>query len=283
MLARRLPSILPPLTLREALETTTVHSVAGELGEAHIVAARPFRAPHHSISMAGLMGGGPYARPGEASLAHHGVLFLDELPEYDRRTLDALRQPLEEGRVRVARVGYSVRFPARFALVAAMNPCRCGMHGAVTEACECTIPQILRYRSRVSGPLLDRIDLHLEVPKLSWAELAAERPGERSAEVRSRVLAARERQTRRLGTGRTNASMRSSEVRAHCAIDAPSGRLLGHAVDRLGLSARGHDRVRRVARTLADLDGRERIEERHLAEALHYRAAVLREATGFVS
>jgi magnesium chelatase family protein len=282
MLARRLPSILPPLTLREALETTTVHSVAGELGEANIVAARPFRAPHHSISMAGLLGGGPDARPGEACLAHHGVLFLDELPEFDRRTLDALRQPLEEGRVRISRVGYSVRFPARFALVAAMNPCRCGLHGTDEASCSCTPLQVLRYRSRVSGPLLDRIDLHLPVPKLTWAELARERAGEESADVRRRVLAAREIQARRLGPARSNASIRSTEVRRHCVLDPPSTRLLKDAVERLGLSGRGHDRVLRVARTIADLDARERIDDCHLAEALQYRSTVLKEASGLV-
>jgi magnesium chelatase family protein len=269
MLARRLPSLLPPLTLEEALETTTVHSVAGELGDSTLVAVRPFRAPHHSISTAGLIGGGTVARPGEISLAHRGVLFLDELPEFDRRTLDSLRQPLEEGRVHIARVGYSVRFPASFTLVAAMNPCRCGKYSVESTDCICTPPQIAAYRGRVSGPLLDRIDMHVEVPRLGWKELSAIDGGDSSADVRARVLAARARQTARLG-GRTNSRMTAKELRVHAALDRRGTATLRNAVEAYSLSARAHDRVLRVARTLADLAGRERIGPVQLAEALQY-------------
>jgi magnesium chelatase family protein len=269
MLARRLPGILPPLTVSEALEATSVHSVAGELGRATIVAARPFRAPHHTVSPAGLLGGGPVARPGEASLAHRGVLFLDELPEFDRRTLDGLRQPLEEGTVRIVRVSYAVRYPARFLLVAAMNPCRCGLYGVPDAECTCTPPQVTAYRSRVSGPMLDRIDLHVLVPRAKWSDLSANGPVERSEVVRGRVVAARARQRERQGT--TNSELEGNALRRHTETDDEGRTLLKNAVDRVGLSVRGHDRVLRVARTLADLEGAERVHGSHVAEALHYR------------
>jgi magnesium chelatase family protein len=272
MLARRLPGILPPLTLPEALEATAVHSVAGELGRATIVAARPFRAPHHTVSAAGLLGGGPVARPGEASLAHRGVLFLDELPEFDRRTLDGLRQPLEEGTVRIVRVSYAVRYPASFLLVAAMNPCRCGQYGVADAVCTCTPLQVSAYRSRISGPMLDRIDLHVRVPRAKWSDLAQRSPAEPTADVRARVLAARARQLKRQGS--TNADLEGEALR-RCADPDRDGRaLLENAVDKVGLSARGHDRVLRVSRTLADLAGETAVTAAHVAEALHYRATI---------
>jgi magnesium chelatase family protein len=273
MLARRLPGILPPLTLPEALEVTSIHSVAGELGESPLVTCRPFRAPHHSISLAGLIGGGPQARPGETSLAHHGVLFLDELPEFDRRTLDALRQPLEEGTVRIVRVAYSVRYPARFTLIAAMNPCRCGRYGSPAGDCRCTPREVAAYRHRISGPLLDRLDMRIDVPAVRWSEMSGRSPGESTPAVAARVLVARERQSERLaGTPfLTNAAMSVPLLRRLCPLNRECRLLLARALRRHGLSARGHDRVVRVARTIADLALAEGIEEAHLAEALVYR------------
>lgn len=276
MLARRLPGILPPLTPDEALEVTTIHSVAGQLPpDEALVRQRPFRAPHHTVSPAGLIGGGWPLRPGEASLAHQGVLFLDELPEYPRNVLETLRQPLEDGWIALVRARDRVRFPARFTFVAAMNPCPCGHLGNPALECLCDPGQVARYRSRISGPLQDRIDLHLEVPAIPFRELDGEARGESSTEVRRRVLRARERQQRRwkgeMEVGRWNATLGQREVRGWCRPDAAGSRLLENACDRLGLSARGVHRVLKVGRTIADLAGEEHVRELHLAEALQYR------------
>jgi magnesium chelatase family protein len=317
MLARRLPSILPPLSYAEALEATKVCSVAGGLrpGQA-LVTARPFRAPHHTVSDAGLVGGGNPPRPGEVSLAHTGVLFLDELGEYRRASLEALRQPLEDAVVCLGRARISLTYPARFMLLAAMNPCPCGYYGTGQARCVCTPVQVQRYVGRISGPLLDRIDIHIEVPSLAGERLTDRRPGEPSSVIRARVLAARQRQAarfrgQRVGTGdgaaagdvpaaggdaatdatgdplgagedagagrpaaslSANADMGPAELRAHCAIDAASERLLRSAVRRLGLSARAYHRVLRIARTIADLEDADTIDVRHVAEAVQYRS-----------
>ncbi len=276
MLARRLPGILPALTFDEALEVTAIHSVAGLLPPGGgLVTARPFRAPHHTISDAALVGGGSLPRPGEISLAHHGVLFLDEMPEFSRRVLEVLRQPLEEGCARIARAARTAVFPARFVLVAAMNPCPCGYLGSDARPCRCTPPQIARYRGRLSGPLRDRIDLTVEVAALPWRDLAATEPGEATPAVRARVLAARARQRGRHRRGRPalNAHLTPPLVRRHCPLDAPGARLLEAAVGRLGLSARACDRVLKVARTIADLAGAAGVEAPHVAEALQFRMA----------
>jgi magnesium chelatase family protein len=272
MLARRLPGILPPLCRDEAIDTTRVYSVAGRLrpGSA-LVAARPFRAPHHTASDAGLVGGGSPPRPGEVSLAHNGVLFLDELPEFRRHSLEALRQPLEENAVHIGRARLSVTYPCRFTLVAAMNPCPCGYHGSGSGRCVCSPAQVERYLARISGPLLDRIDIHIEVPPLNGDRLVASGPGECSAVIRQRVLAARQRQQQRFGGALTNGDMGPAALREHCAPDRAGERLLRSAVQRLGLSARAYHRVLRVARTIADLDGAERMAVEHLAEAVQYR------------
>ncbi len=275
MLARRLPTILPPLSQAEALEVTKIHSVAGRLRPgASVVHARPFRAPHHSISDAGLVGGGSLPRPGEASLAHNGVLFLDELPEFRRSALEALRQPLEDGAVLIGRARQAIGYPARFMLVAAMNPCPCGFHGAGEARCTCTPGMVERYRARISGPLLDRIDLHVEVPALSDAELLGPTDGEPGTRVRERVVAARERQLARFHARPgiyANAHMSPRDIREFCRIDAGGEGLLRAAIQRLGLSARAYHRVLRIARTIADLDGASRLATHHLAEAIQYR------------
>ena len=275
MLARRLPTILPPLSRAEALEVTKIHSVAGRLrAGASVVHTRPFRAPHHSISDAGLVGGGPLPRPGEASLAHHGVLFLDELPEFRRSALEALRQPLEDGSVVIGRARQAVGYPARFMLVAAMNPCPCGFHGAGEARCTCTLGMVERYRARISGPLLDRIDLHVDVPALRDAELLGPTDGEPGARVRERVVAARERQLARFHARPgvyANAHMSPRDIREFCRTDAAGEGLLRAAIQRLGLSARAYHRVLRIARTIADLDGAARLATHHLAEAIQYR------------
>ena len=274
MLARRLPSILPPLRVDEAVAVTAIHSVAGLLDGRPLVTARPVRAPHCSISDAALLGGGNPIRPGEVTLAHHGVLFLDELPEFRRNVLEPLRQPLEERRLTVARGSGAVVFPADVQLVAAMNPCPCGWLGDPSDQCRCTPPLLDRYRARVSGPLLDRIDLHVEVPRVAVQELAAETSAaESSAAIRTRVAAARERQRVRLGERiRLNARIPGRDVRRLCRIDARGRRLLEAASERLGLSARAYTRILRVARTIADLAGDADITSSHLAEAIQYRS-----------
>jgi magnesium chelatase family protein len=274
MLARRLGSILPPLTFDEALECTAIHSVAGTLPSgAGLLAERPFRAPHHTVSNVALVGGGSIPRPGEISLAHNGVLFLDEMPEFDRRVLEVLRQPLEEGRVTIARAARTAVFPARFVLVAAMNPCPCGYAGDERRACCCTPAQIARYRGRLSGPLRDRIDLIVDVPAVPVTAIADGAPGESSADVRERVLSARQRQLGRYPAGgsRTNAELRGSPLAAACRPDPDGRALLRQAVSKFGLSARGYDRVLKVARTIADLGGDVDVRAGHVAEALQYR------------
>ena len=275
MLARRLPTILPPLTDAEALAVTRVYSATGLLPPSSgLVRRRPFRAPHHSVSQAGLVGGGSRPRAGEITLAHHGVLFLDELPEFPRPVLEALRGPLEEGTVRIVRVGGTAALPSRFQWIAAMNPCPCGFLGDARRECLCTPPMIQRYRSRLSGPLLDRIDLHVDVPALPFREMRAEGEAEASAEVRERVTAARGIQAERFaGTGvLSNARMRGRLLRRHARLDAEGEQLLELAMDRLGLSARAHDRVLCVARTIADLEGAPHVRPPHLSEAIQYRS-----------
>jgi magnesium chelatase family protein len=272
MLARRLPTILPALTAAESLEVTAVHSVAGLLDPTlGAVTRRPFRAPHHSVSTAGLVGGGSTPRPGEVSLAHHGVLFLDELLEFPRAVLEALRQPMEDGFVSIARAAASLRYPARFALVAAMNPCPCGHAGNVARACSCAAADVLRYRARLSGPLADRIDLHVQVPPVSIERLAMCAQGERSSDIRVRVEAARSRQRARYGDDACNARAPGRWLDAHGGLDRSARTLLGGAAERLHLSARAFHRVLRVARTIADLEDSKAITAAHVAEALGYR------------
>ncbi len=273
MLARRLPTILPAPTLQEALATTKIHSVAGVLspGQA-LVATRPFRAPHHTISDAGLIGGGAYPRPGEVSLSHHGVLFLDELPEFRRNVVEALRQPLEDHAVTITRAQIAIAYPADFTLVAAMNPCPCGYLSDARRTCTCSPAAIRRYRARVSGPLLDRIDIHIEVPALAYDDLANKQSGEDSAQIRQRVNAARQRQLDRFaGELFCNAQMSTRHIRRHCSLDDAGQALLEKAMSRLGLSARAYDRILKVARTIADLADAP-IQSQHLAEAIQYRA-----------
>ena len=274
MLAQRLPGILPPPTFEEALETSKVFSVAGLLEGKPLLARRPFRAPHHTISDAGLVGGGHSPRPGEVSLAHNGVLFLDEFPEFRRNILDLLRQPLEDAKVTIARAAVTLTYPARFMLVAAMNPCPCGHLGDPARACVCSSVQIARYRSRISGPILDRIDLHIDVPAVRYEELRGGGAGEPSSAVRERVVAARERQLARFsGEGIfCNAAMKPRHLKKFCEPDPAGARLLEEAVRRLGLSARAYHRILKVARTIADLEGAETILEGHVAEAAQYRS-----------
>lgn len=274
MLARRLPTILPPLTLEESLETTRIYSALGCLPpDEPLLARRPFRSPHHTISNAGMVGGGKVPTPGEISLAHHGVLFLDELPEFHRNSLEVLRQPLEHGKVTISRALTSVTFPADFMLVAAMNPCPCGYLGDPRHHCKCSPLAIERYLGKISGPLLDRIDIHIEVPAVPFEQLSAQADGTPSAAMREQVERARLRQRQRFGaaTHRTNSRMVSREIRRYCRLDDESKRILKQAMDSLGLSARAHDRILRVSRTIADLDESEEIRSHHLLEAIGYR------------
>jgi magnesium chelatase family protein len=271
MLAKRLAGILPPLTFQEAIETTKVHSVAGLLAGGHgLLQTRPFRSPHHTISDAGMIGGGSgMPRPGEASLAHHGVLFLDELPEFPRDVLEILRQPLEDGSVTIARSNMTLCFPSNFMLVAAMNPCRCGFYGDTTRECRCTPGQIQQYLGKISGPLLDRIDIHVEVPAVPYKELRGGAPAESSADLRGRVERARAIQQAR---GYYNSRMPTRMIRKQCALDDSGERTLEMAVRRMGLSARAHDRILKVARTIADLGESETVSAKHVAEAVQYRS-----------
>ena len=276
MLAKRLPSILAPLSFEEALETTKIHSVAGVLdAAAGLVAHRPFRAPHHSISDAGLIGGGTVPRPGEVSLAHNGLLFLDELPEFPRNVLEVMRQPLEDHTVTIARASMSLSFPARFMLAAAMNPCPCGYFNDKSRECMCTPPMIQRYVAKISGPLLDRIDIHIEVPAVQYKELRGGAAAEGSAQIRDRVMAAREHQRKRFSKAGekiyANAQMTTRQIRTHCELGADAERLLERAMQQQGLTARAHDRILKVARTIADLEGAEHLAVSHLAEAIQYR------------
>jgi len=275
LLAQRLPGILPPLDPAEALEVTKIHSAAAEPIENGLVARRPFRSPHPGTSVAGMVGGGPFARPGEVSLSHAGVLFLDELPEFHRDALEALRQPLEDGSVSIVRARARWIYPARFSLVAAMNPCPCGHLGDPRHACRCPLPLVERYRSRVSGPLLDRIDMHVEVPAVALADLRSASGSEASAAVAQRVQEARERQRRRRFPGAANglnALLQGRALSDHCALDSAGQALLDAAFERLGLSARALTRVMRLARTIADLGSSETVRSVHLAEAIQYRA-----------
>jgi magnesium chelatase family protein len=275
MLARRLPTILPPMTFDEAIETTKIHSVAGLLSEKDgLIGTRPFRAPHHTISDAGLVGGGTIPRPGEVSLAHNGILFLDELPEFHRHVLDVLRQPLEDGEVTISRASMSLTFPASFMLAAAMNPCQCGFFSDPLHECTCTPPLIQRYLARISGPLLDRIDLHINVPAVKYKELAQDERSEESAAIRARIIAARDRQFRRLEPFGLfcNAQMTPRTLRRFCKLDSECEKQMENAITRLGLSARAYDRILRVSLTMADLEDSDKIQARHVAEAIQYRS-----------
>jgi magnesium chelatase family protein len=276
MLAKRMATILPPLTFAEALETTKIHSVAGVLDSSSgLVGTRPFRSPHHTISDAGLIGGGMIPRPGEVSLAHNGVLFLDELPEFPRNVLEVMRQPLEDGTVTIARAAMSLTFPARFMLVAAMNPCPCGYFNDRTRECHCSPMMIQRYVSKISGPLLDRIDIHIDVPSVNYRELRGTTIPESSADIRRRVIQARDVQLERFHAGKeriyANAQMGSREIRKYCELGTDCEHLLERAMVKQGLSARAHDRILKVSRTIADLAGAEAIEPGHIAEAIQYR------------
>jgi magnesium chelatase family protein len=275
MLAKRIPTIIPRMTEDEAVDTTKIHSAGGLLNEScAFIATRPFRAPHHTISDAGLLGGGSNPGPGEVSLAHNGVLFLDELPEFRRSTLEVMRQPLEDGKVTITRVAGSLTFPAQFMLVAAMNPCPCGYYGDLKRACRCGPPVILKYRQRISGPLLDRIDLHVDVPLVEYKALSSTESGETSEVIRERVEKARNIQTERFAKDKgihTNSAMTPRLLRKHCELDAEAAGYLEHAMADNNFSARAHDRILKVARTLADLAGCEKIHGDHVLEAINYR------------
>lgn len=275
MLAKRLPSILPPLSLAESLETTQIHSVAGKLNrDTSLISQRPFRAPHHTISQVALVGGGNNPQPGEISLAHNGVLFLDEMPELSRSVLEVLRQPLEDRKISIARAKYSVEYPCSFMLVASMNPCPCGYYGDPTHNCACTPGQIQRYMNKISGPLLDRIDIHCEIQAVPFAQLSQMQPGEPSAAIRERVIAARKIQEERFRPFKgihCNAQMTEKMLHQFAEPDSDSLDMLRMAMERLKLSARAYSRILKVARTIADLDASERVQSQHIAEAIGYR------------
>ena len=276
MLAKRLPTILPPLSLMEALETTKIHSVGGKLAkETSLISVRPFRSPHHTISDVALVGGGGFPQPGEISLAHNGVLFLDELPEFKRTVLEVLRQPIEDRKVTISRAKFSVDYPASFMLIASMNPCPCGYYNHPEKDCVCSPGVVQKYLSKISGPLLDRIDLHVEVTPVSFSELSTTSNGESSEVIRARVIKAREIQEQRFKENEgvhANAQISSKTIKEICQIDAVGTQLLKTAMDKLGLSARAYDRILKVSRTIADLEGSENIKSEHLAEAIQYRS-----------
>jgi len=275
MLAMRIPTILPDMTLEEALEATKVYSVAGMLPpNSALIATRPFRSPHHTVSDAGLIGGGKIPRPGEVSLAHNGVLFLDELPEFDKSALEVMRQPLESGSVTISRATATLTYPANFMLAAAMNPCPCGYHTDPTKECRCTPGVIQKYMSKVSGPLLDRIDIHIEVPAVKYKDLVGETIGESSADIRQRVNKARQIQSQRFAGDKMfcNAGMRTRQLRKYCKVDESAMQLLEMAIKQLGLSARAYDRILKVSRTIADLAESDIIEGEHISEAIQYRS-----------
>lgn len=277
MLAKRIPSILPPLTFEEAIDTTKIHSICGLLPDGEsLVRCRPFRTPHHTLSAVALAGGGTIPMPGEISLAHNGVLFLDELPEFNKQATEVLRQPLEDRQITIIRAGGRVRFPCSFMLVAAMNPCRCGYYGHPTRPCTCKKSEMKEYLSRISGPLLDRIDIQVEVPALAYRELASDAPSESSAEIRARVVAAREYALKRYAAAGTkvqsNAELSSADIRRHCTMTEGAVNILEQAFNSMGLSARGYDRILRVARTIADLAQSEVIDVPHVAEAIQMRS-----------
>ncbi len=275
MLSKRIPTIIPPMALEEAIETTKIHSIAGLLGaEKSFVATRPFRSPHHTISDVGLLGGSAVPTPGEVSLAHNGVLFLDELPEFKRSTLEVMRQPLEDGQVTISRAAGSLTFPSEFMLVAAMNPCPCGYFGDLKRECRCSPTQVQRYRQRISGPLLDRIDLHIEVPAVEFRDLSSDRPEEPSTAMRERVMRARRGQHRRFPRSSKitcNARMGTRQIKQHCRLTDECRDLVRHAMHELNLSARAYDRILKVSRTIADLAGAETIGSEHVSEAIQYR------------
>ncbi len=278
MLSKRLPSILPDMTWEESLDVTRIYSVMGMVSaQSPLVMHRPFRSPHHTVSNAGLAGGGTNPKPGEISLAHHGVLFLDELPEFHKDTLDMMRQPLEDGKVTISRVFGTVTYPAEFMLVCAMNPCKCGWYGDPSGKCTCSEHAVNAYRSRISGPLLDRIDIIIEVPSVNYEDLQSRREAEPSRAIKERVNTARDRQHKRYGSlsGMCNARMGPSELRTYCKLDAEGETLMRQAFDALGLTARSYDRILKVARTIADLEGSEQITASHVAEAIQYRTVEL--------
>jgi len=276
MISKRIPTILPPLTLNEALETTKIHSVAGKTERnASLITKRPFRSPHHTISDVALVGGGQFPQPGEISLAHNGVLFLDELPEFKRTVLEVMRQPLEDRKITISRAKFSVEYPASFMLIASMNPCPCGYYNHPDRECVCSVGAVQKYLNKISGPLLDRIDIHIEVIPVPFGKLSDTVPGENSETVRKRVIAAREIQEKRFEKFKeihSNAQMTSKMMRDYCQIDQAGSALLKNAMERLGLSARAYDRILKVSRTIADLADTENIKTEHLAEAIQYRS-----------